>query len=303
VTELGDVAQISSGMDHVCALTTAGGVKCWGDNVRNQVGNGTLGTDVPTPVAVYDSGVARISAGGFHTCALTTGGGAQCWGDNSSGQLGNGTISSQTSPGIATPGNVHGLASDVVQISGGTGHTCAVTTGGDVKCWGSNGFGVLGLGNGTLPPPQGEGPYRIATPGDVSGLTNGVAALWDAAPIAPVVPWTFSGFYHPVEMGSVWNRVKSGSTVPIKFQVFQVATELTDPLIVVRPLTATQTLCSGGPTDTIELTATGKTRLRYDTDGGHFIYNWKTPRMPGYCYTITVALTNGASLSANFELR
>jgi hypothetical protein len=54
-------------------------------------------------------------------------------------------------------------------------------------------------------------------------------------------------------------------------------------------------------TDTIELTATGRTSLRYG--GGHFIFNWKTPKMPGYCYTITVALTNGASLSANFELR
>ena len=83
--------------------------------------------------------------------------------------------------------------------------------------------------------------------------------------------------------------------------LFAGATELTDPAIVLQPLTATQTACSGGTTDTVELTATGGTSLRYG--GGHFIFNWKTPKMPGYCYTITVALTNGESLSANFELR
>lgn len=85
--------------------------------------------------------------------------------------------------------------------------------------------------------------------------------------------------------------------------MFAGATELTVSSIVVQPLTATQTACGGGPTDTIELAATGGTSQRYDTDGGHFIFNWKTTRIPGYCYTITVTLTNGASLSANFELR
>jgi hypothetical protein len=39
------------------------------------------------------------------------------------------------------------------------------------------------------------------------------------------------------------------------------------------------------------------------TDGGVFIFNWKTPKKPGYCYTITVALTDGASQSASFGLR
>ena len=89
--------------------------------------------------------------------------------------------------------------------------------------------------------------------------------------------------------------------MPIKFQVFAGATEMTDPSIVVQPLTATQAECSGGPTDTIELTLTGATSLRYG--GGHFIFNWKTPKKAGYCYIVTVTVTNGTSLSANFELR
>jgi hypothetical protein len=187
------------------------------------------------------------------------------------------------------------LSSGVAQISGGHQHTCAMTSGRGAKCWGYNFSGQLGNGSFTIVVGTG-----IPMPGDVSGLTSGVAALWDGEPI---VPWTFSGFYHPVEMGGARSTVKNGSTVPIKFQVFAGATELTDPSIVIQPLTATQTPCSGSPADVIELTATGGTSLRYDATSGHFIYNWKTPRMPGYCYTINVSLTNGTSHSANFQLR
>jgi alpha-tubulin suppressor-like RCC1 family protein len=299
------VAQISNrGQAHICAVTTGGGAKCWGANERGQLGNGTFTlfppSSIATPVDVsgLTSGVAQISGGQAHTCALTTGGGAKCWGDNVYGELGNGTFTGAPFYGISTPVNVSGLTSGVAQISAGINRTCALTTAGGVKCWGYNRDGQLGNGTFTASPP-----YGIATPGDVIGLTSGVAALWDTAPIAPVVPWTFSGFYHPVEMGGVWNSRKGGSTVPLKFQVFAGSAELTDPSIVLQPLMATQTPCSGGPMDTIELTPTGGTSLRYDTDGGHFIYNWKTPKMPGYCYTVTVTLTSGASLSANFELR
>jgi len=293
------VAHIASGSNHTCALTTAGAVMCWGSNGAGELGNGTFTTTYPggisTPVAVQGltSGAAQVAAGAFHTCAVAIDGGAKCWGTNRVGELGTGTFSF----GSAVPVPVYGLTSGVAQVSLADEHTCALTTGGGVKCWGLNYHGELGSGMFSTTAP----PYSIATPVDVFELNSGVAALWDGEPISPARSWTFSGFYHPVEMAGVVNTVKGGSTVPIKFQVFAGATELTDPAIVLQPLTATQTACSGGTTDTVELTATGGTSLRYG--GGHFIFNWKTPKMPGYCYTITVALTNGASLSANFELR
>ena len=120
-----------------------------------------------------------------------------------------------------------------------------------------------------------------------------------------VQPWTLSGFYQPVDMaagGMVWNTVKGGSTVPLKFEVFRGTIELKD-LAVVQPLFTKEVACVGNVADAIELTATGGTVLRFDTSGDQFIYNWQTPKKPGYCYQVTMKTADGTPLVAFFKLK
>ena len=157
------VVAISAGINHTCALTNSGGVKCWGNNSSGELGDGSA-TDRPAPVDVrgLGSGVAAISAGYDYTCALTVSGGVKCLGTNVTGQLGDGTTTNSS-----VPVDVKGLGSGVAAISAGHYQTCALTNSRGVKCWGANGAGQLG--DGTTTPSS--------VPVDVKGLGSGVAAI------------------------------------------------------------------------------------------------------------------------------
>lgn len=160
----GDVKAVTAGYQHTCALTTAGGVLCWGWNQFGQLGGGMFSAQFQGPAVVssLSSGVTAISAGWGHTCALTEAGAVQCWGWNQFEQLGNGSLTDSL-----TPVAVAGLASGVAAISAGEEHTCALTAAGGVFCWGDNMNGQLGNGS----------QLGSSVPVVVSGLASGMAAI------------------------------------------------------------------------------------------------------------------------------
>ena len=157
--------QVSSSLNHTCAIYGSGGLHCWGSNFKGQLGDGTT-TDSAIPVAVPGlTGVTSVSAGWRHTCALTQGL-VKCWGDGSDGQLGNGTTNSSPTP-IAVVG-LSTVSNQAVAVAAGANFTCAhmqnvVTGASTVRCWGSNTDGQVGSGSASA---------NVFAPATVSGLTG-----------------------------------------------------------------------------------------------------------------------------------
>jgi alpha-tubulin suppressor-like RCC1 family protein len=156
---------IVSGNTHNCALLDNGTVKCWGYNAYGQLGLGDTfnrpNPDVPTmgmgdELPAVDLGDGRtavsIAAGFDHTCALLDDETVKCWGSNSNGQLGMGDSDdrgdAENEMGDALPAvdlGTDAVASDV-HVGGGF-FSCALLTNGTLKCWGSNSYGALGIGD------------------------------------------------------------------------------------------------------------------------------------------------------------
>lgn len=154
---------VAAGYLHTCALVAGGGVRCWGANDRGQLGDGTT-TDSSIPVEVALPAAASAVATGYaHSCAVVSGG-VWCWGDNTTGEIGDGTNTNR-----ASPVQVPGIAGATAVAGGGDspptpyGHTCAVLSGGEVRCWGYNQYGQLGNGTSTM---------QELTPVPVAGLTG-----------------------------------------------------------------------------------------------------------------------------------
>lgn len=146
VAGLTNVTQIVSGYQHFCAID--GGVaKCWGYNVYGQTGIGSTSPGIvnsPTPVDMTNvsGNFVSLDAGADMTCGLTDSHNVYCWGINSWGQTGSGTTSS-TEP---SPVPVYGMNGSAAAVSVGSGFACALSTGGEVVCWGADNYNQLGDG-------------------------------------------------------------------------------------------------------------------------------------------------------------
>lgn len=150
--------QLAAGAGHTCALSTEGDVRCWGDASEGILG--TMAPDEPigddefpdagSPVQLRGEAVA-ITAGSQHTCALMDGGAVKCWGLGDHGRLGYGSVDSIGDDEVPAGFTVD-LPGRAVAISAGRAHTCALLDDGAALCWGDNGKGQLGRGDGDTMP-------------------------------------------------------------------------------------------------------------------------------------------------------
>lgn len=192
------VSTLATGGQVSCGLAPSGAAFCWGTN-----GIGQLGVDrTPqqldyslVPLAIPGLTFSQITAGdtdargngrASHICAVTTGGAAYCWGYNESGQVGNGTLRTAIcilGPSLSLyfscidqPVEVAGGHSWRMVSAGGT-HTCGVTRGNTLYCWGRNTMGQLGA-------PASEGCLASPIPPNVD--------TYPCSPAPVAVAGTFS---------------------------------------------------------------------------------------------------------------
>lgn len=143
-----------------------GQILSWGNNTSGSLGLGTSGGNFSWPRSVVDGDdFTQVEMNCNSGCGLKAGGTVWCWGDDAFGQLGNGTV---TTTEQTEPVKVSNLT-DVVQISGGCTHTCALKRDGTVWCWGEGLSGRLGNGDTS----DRDIPTQVANITDVSFVAAG----------------------------------------------------------------------------------------------------------------------------------
>lgn len=190
------VSKVACGSGHTLALVSTGVVWAWGRGGEGQLGVGSIRDSfIPKQVIFQSSGkVSSVAAGDDFSGAIMQQGmdTLYLWGASDSGKLGTGRATS-TGDAVVTPRRVDvGGGVSVKSVSLGMSHAIALTSDGNVYCWGSGGGGKLGLGDKSaryaptdlILPEDAEGfPLRAKLVGcgkDFSAmvLENGACYIW-----------------------------------------------------------------------------------------------------------------------------
>ena len=205
---------VSEGNLHTCATRADSTLWCWGTNSFGELGNGsTTAATVPTQVSSpATTGWGLLTSGWGASCALRADT-LWCWGDNQRGQVGDGTTTNRPTPVQVTVAAVSGWRS----MSNGDRHTCAISTGAALYCWGTNPEGELGQGN--------TGAYTgpVAIPGSWSSIgvgqahtcgikTDGSLWCWGTNGNGQVGVGSTTNVTSPRQVGSAttWQQVTGG---------------------------------------------------------------------------------------------
>jgi E3 ubiquitin-protein ligase HERC3 len=199
------VQQLAAGANHSCALLDDGSVQCWGRNNFGQLGlgdnqtrgdgPGEMGASLPTVVLGPGRTALQVVVGFLHSCARLDDNSVKCWGSGQWGALGLGDVQARgDDPAEMSTLPTVNLGGAVVEIAARLSSTCARLDDASVKCWGSNTFGNLGLGD---TKDRGAGPGEMGAslpplslgPGLTVSRLDGSCALFDGG---AVKCWAFN---------------------------------------------------------------------------------------------------------------
>ncbi len=190
------MVQLCAGL-HTCARLDTGDVRCWGATAALGYGNlDTVGDDeTPASAGNVDVGgpVEQIECGTADTtCALLTTGALRCWGKSVGAELGYGNrqdIGDDETPASAGDIELGGVAT---HVAAGVFQTCAVLSGGGVRCWGAavvNGHPTA-IGDDETPASAGD----VDVGGAVTQLAAGFYHTCALLTTGSVRCWGFGGY-------------------------------------------------------------------------------------------------------------
>ena len=234
----------------VGASASAADLYSFGSNEVGQLGNATNnGTIHPNPVPAVvtlpgsTGPVTQIAAGLDHSLAVTATGQLYAFGYNPFGQLGNatsnGTGASNPVPSLVSLPNATG---GVVQASGGSGHSLAVTSTGELYAFGVNGFGQLGSAANNAANPM---PALVRLPGATGPVVQASAGGdFSLAVTSTGQLYSFGGN----QLGELGVATNSGTLNP----------NPTPELVTLPGVTGPVVQAAAGSDHTLALTSTGQ---------------------------------------------
>ncbi|HET6823672.1 MAG TPA: PxKF domain-containing protein, partial [Anaerolineales bacterium] len=169
-----------------------------------------------------------------------------------------------------------------LQDNGGTTHTMA-----------------LGAGS-----PAADAAEDSACPAtDQRGATRPQGPHCDIGAFEAQFNYPFSGFFSPVDNLGVFNTVKAGQAIPVKFSLG--GNQGLNIFAASYPKVQEVACDSSAPGDKIEETVTsGNSGLQYDPATGIYTYIWKTQKSwTSTCRQLIVRLTDGTEHAANFMFK
>ena len=116
------------------------------------------------------------------------------------------------------------------------------------------------------------------------------------------VIYNWSGFFRPVDNLPVWNAVKAGSAVPVKFSLD--GNQGLGIMAAGYPRSKAISCDTSAVVETVEETVTaGGSSLSYDPLVDQYLYVWKTEKAWTGCRQLIVMLNDGESHLANFKFK